>query len=102
MAFRYRELVAVQLFGAVDVPGLVVVRVARDRELGDYLWIGLRDRQLFAIRRDSWGTTLGTAGTRYLVLAGPHPLTPTELAPALDGGLLPGISTGTRIEAGNE
>jgi hypothetical protein len=102
MAFRYRELVAVQLFGAVDVPGLVVVRVARDRQLTDYLWIGLRDQQLFAVRRDSWGTTLGAPGTRYLALAGPHPLTPTELVPALDGGLLPGISPEATFDAGNE
>jgi hypothetical protein len=102
MAFRYRELLAVQLFGAVEVPGLVVVRVDQDRQLADYLWIGLRDRQLFATRRDSWGATLGTAGTRYLVLAGPHPLTPTELVPALDEGLLPGIGPGTTFEAGNE
>jgi hypothetical protein len=102
MAFRYRDLVAVQLFGDVDVPTLPIVRVAPNRPLDDYLWIGLRDQQLFAVSRDSWVATLGTAGTRYLVLAGPHPLTPTELLPSLDGRTLPGITPGATFTAGSE
>jgi hypothetical protein len=102
MTFRYHELIALELFGAGESPELSAERVVADQSLGDYLWIGLRDRQLFGYRRDSWQAMLAAPGTRYLVLAGPHSLTPTELLPALDAARLPGIRPGAAFEAGND
>ena len=91
MTFRDSEIVALELYGDVAVPGLAAVRVASDAALSDYVWIGLRDRQLFAYARAGWLQTLAQPGTGELVLAGPHALTPAELMPTLDHGGVPGL-----------
>lgn len=102
MAFRYREITALELFGRLDVAGLTATRVDGDSSLSDYLWMGLRDRQLFGYRRETWRAALGVTGTSRLVLAGPHPLTPAELIPALNDGLFPGIREAATFAAGAE
>jgi hypothetical protein len=91
MTFRYNEIVALELYGDVGVPSLASVRVDGNTPLSEFLWIGLRDRQLFGYTRSRWQATIGRPGTSFLVLAGPHPLTPAELTPSLDQGGLPGL-----------
>ncbi|OGN88389.1 MAG: hypothetical protein A2X23_05345 [Chloroflexi bacterium GWC2_73_18] len=89
MTFRDRESVAVELYGQVTVAGLPVSRVAPDDPAEGYVWIGLRDEQLFGYRRDAWRQALARPRTRFLVLVEPHPLTPGELLPLLRSGAAP-------------
>jgi len=91
MTFRYNEIVALELYGDVAVPSLGAVRVDGSTPLSEFLWVGLRDQQLFGYTRSRWEVALGRPGTSYLVLAGPHPLTPAEIMPTLDRGGLPGL-----------
>jgi len=102
MTFLYSEVTAVALFDLASVPKLPVYRYQADRRLSAYLWLGLRDQQLFGIRRTLWAETLSDPRTSHLVLAGPHALTPIELLPALDDGRLGGIANETRIEVERE
>jgi hypothetical protein len=102
MTFRDAEIVGLELYGTDPVPGLAVVRVDPDTPLDQDLWLGLRDRQLFAYTRASWTALLGAPGTTNLVLAGPHPLTPVELMPSLDRGGLPGLVLGRQLAADGE
>jgi len=95
IAFREREAIAIELFGRGSVRQLPIVPLTRGDSISDFLWIGLRDQKLFGLRRDGWQMTLGDPSTTHLVLAGPHPLTPAELLPALDAGTLPGVTTGS-------
>lgn len=102
MTFLYSEVTAVALFDSASVPKLPVFRYQADRRLSAYLWLGLRDQQLFGIRRTLWAETLSDPRTGHLVFAGPHALTPIELFPALDDGRLGGITRATRLEAERE
>jgi hypothetical protein len=99
MTFRYNEIVALELYGDVAVPSLAAVRVDSDVPLSGFLWIGLRDQQLFGYTRSRWEATIRRPGTSYIVFAGPHPLTPAELMPTLDRGGLPGLVPATSFEA---
>ena len=58
MAFREREQMALRLYGRADVAILPIARVAASEAPEDYLWMGLRDRQLFGYRRAAWSDTL--------------------------------------------
>src|SRR4029079_9452058 len=58
MAFREREQMALRLYGRADVAILPIARVAPSEAPEDYLWMGLRDRQLFGYRRAAWSETL--------------------------------------------
>jgi hypothetical protein len=102
MTFLYSEVTAVALFDSASIPKLPVFRYQADRRLNAYLWLGLRDQQLFGIRRTLWAETLSDPRTSHLVLAGPHALTPIELLPALDDGRLGGIANKKRIEVERE
>jgi hypothetical protein len=102
MTFRYNEIVALELYGDVGVPGLAAVRVDPAADLSSFIWIGLRDRQLFGYTRSGWEETLRATGTTHLVIAGPHPLSPSELMPALDGGGVPGLTKGVSFESDDE
>lgn len=84
ITFRERETVALRLYGRARVVLLAVDGVAPDARPGDYLWIGLRDGRLYGYRRAAWVAVLADPATRYLVLVGPHPLTPGELLPSLE------------------
>jgi hypothetical protein len=102
MTFRDSEIVALELYGRVSVPGLAAVRVTTDTPLSDFLWIGLRDRQLFGYTRSGWVGTLATPGTGDLILAGPHPLTPAESMRALDRGGVPGVVLARQFTTNDE
>ena len=102
MTFLYSEVTAVDMFDTASIPKLPVFRYQERKGLDDYLWLGLRDQQLFGITRQAWAESLGDPSTSHLVLAGPHMLTPVELIPALDRGILPGVGAMTRIEARKE
>jgi hypothetical protein len=105
MAFREREQMALRLYGRADVIILPIARVAASEAPDDYVWMGLRDHQLFGYRRSAWGDTvsgeLGGAGqpADVLVLVGPHPFTPTALTatPGVDADL--GLTLVTTLDA---
>ncbi|HEY7131343.1 MAG TPA: glycosyltransferase family 39 protein, partial [Candidatus Limnocylindrales bacterium] len=86
MTFFDNDAVAIHLDGEVELPNLPPARVEAGDDPGDYVWMGLRDRQLFGYRRQDWIAALSGPGSFGLVLAGPHPLTPAELLDDLDAG----------------
>ncbi|MEO8571481.1 MAG: hypothetical protein ABI553_07245 [Chloroflexota bacterium] len=79
MAFRDREQVAVRRFDHTDVALLPAVRVDPMEPPESYLWMGLRDQQLFGYRRTDWVAALTDPAVDLLILVAPHPLTPVEL-----------------------
>jgi hypothetical protein len=66
--------------------------------LAAFIWVGLRDRQLFGYARDDWTNSLDRPRASHLVLAGPHPLTPIELMGSLDRDEVPGLSWAQAFE----
>lgn len=101
MSFREREAVAVRRFGRTDVRLLGARRVEADEDPATYLWMGLRDAQLFGYLRQSWVDGLTDVPASFLVLVGPHPFTPTALTerPAGDAGL-PGLTPVATFDEG--
>jgi 4-amino-4-deoxy-L-arabinose transferase-like glycosyltransferase len=99
MTFRFSEVVALETYGRLDVPTLAAVRVDAAAPLSGFIWLGLRDRQLFGYTRGDWTADLDPPLTSHLVLAGPHPLTPLELIGSLDRGELPGLSMAQTFDA---
>jgi hypothetical protein len=105
MAFREREQMALRLYGRADVSILPIARVTASEAPEDYLWMGLRDRQLFGYRRAAWDGTLageiGGAGppADLLVLVGPHPFTPTALTATPGVGADLGLTPVTTLDA---
>jgi hypothetical protein len=103
MAFREREQMALRLYGHGDVAILPMARVDPADPPGTYLWMGLRDRQLFGYRRAAWTAALaeqasgGPAG--LLVLVGPHPFTPFSLTATPATAMRLGLSPATILEA---
>jgi len=89
MAFRGREEMALRRFGRGEVALLPIVRVDPAEPPEAYLWMGLRDRQLFGYRRTDWTAALAEPGDGVLVLVGAHPFTPFELTA--------GAATATRL-----
>ncbi len=102
MTFRDRESMALRLFGVVDVASLPRARVDPKDDPGSYLWMGLRDRQLFGYRRAAWSRVLTKPPARYLALSGPHPFHPTELVPALIAGQVPGLDRVASLDEGTD
>jgi len=104
MTFRLAELVALELNGRVPLASLTATRVTAGEDPAAYIWMGLRDRQLFGYPRDGWIATLGAPGTRYLVTVEPHPLTPVELLPLLESASGPslGFRTGVELRDGKD
>ena len=98
MTFRDREAMALGLFGSVKVANLFPARVDPNDDPASFLWMGLRDRQLFGYRRTDWTRALANPPVRYLVSSGPHPFHPTELIAAMDAGQVPGIERVTSID----
>lgn len=82
MAFREREEIALRRFGRTDVGILPIARVRATDPLDEYLWMGLRDDQLFGYRRAAWARALTEPPATHLVLVRPHPFTPTDLVDA--------------------
>ena len=79
MAFREREAMALRRFGKGEVDLLPVTRVRATDPLEGYVWVGLRDRQLFGYTRAGWTAALVDPAADVLVLVGPHPFTPSDL-----------------------
>jgi len=98
MTFRLAELVALELNGRVPLASLTANRVTAGEDPLAYVWMGLRDRQLFGYPRDGWIATLGAAGTRYLVMVEPHPLSPVELLPLLESASAPALGFRPGVE----
>jgi hypothetical protein len=81
---RDRTALGVALFDRHVRVGAIPSRPVDPRVRADaYLWLGLRRGTLFGITRDGWTTVVGGPGVRYLVVAQPHPLSPSELLPVL-------------------
>jgi hypothetical protein len=98
MAFREREQMALRLLGRADVGILPIARVDPTEPPETYLWMGLRDRQLFGYRRAAWTAALSQPAADMLALVGPHPFTPLSLTrdPATAASL--GLSPATTLQ----
>jgi hypothetical protein len=83
MTFRLRELVTLELRNRVPVASIAANRVRADDDPASFVWMGLRDQQLFGYPAAGWDRTLGQPGTAFLVLVEPHALTPSEMLPLL-------------------
>jgi hypothetical protein len=92
MTFRLRELVTLELRNRVPVASIAANRVRADDDPASFVWMGLRDQQLFGYPAAGWDRTLGQPGTAFLVFVEPHALTPSELVPLL--GSLRGAEAG--------
>lgn len=103
MAFREREAMALRRFGRMEVTILPTKRVDAADPLETYLWIGLRDQQLFGYPRADWVTALTDPPATYLVLVSPHPFTPVDLVDArADGPSLPGLVPVATLDGGTD
>ncbi|MEO8437335.1 MAG: hypothetical protein ABI562_02680 [Chloroflexota bacterium] len=100
MAFREREAMALRLFGGADVAVLPIARVDPGEAPDNYLWMGLRDRQLFGYRRAAWTAVLTQPPPDVLVLVGPHPFTPSDLLAGTATSARLGLDRVTTLEAG--
>ena len=79
MAFREREEMALRLFNRATTANLPITRVDAAMPPETYLWMGLRDRQLFGYPRTGWVSALTDPPADILVLVGAHPFTPFDL-----------------------
>ncbi len=93
---RYRSPLGFALFHDDVAVRSVPTRPADPLASPDtYIWLGLRRGTLFAIDRDDWVGTLTEGPVKYLVVAEPHPLSPSELLPLLAGDV--GQRNGLRL-----
>ena len=100
MAFRERDAMALRRFGKGEVDLLPVTRVRATDPLEGYLWVGLRDRQLFGYPRAAWATALTEPVADALVLVGPHPFTPSDLAPDAGAAARLGLTLAATLDEG--
>lgn len=99
---RYRAPLGIALFDdGITVRLLPNRPVDLSQPPESYLWLGLRRGTLFGIERVDWTAALTGSGTDYLVVAEPHPLSPSELLPVLSTeiGRRNGLRFVTRIDA---
>jgi hypothetical protein len=104
MTFRLRELVALELRNRVAVGNLAITPVSADSDPASFVWMGLRDQQLFGYSAAVWDRTLGRPRTAFLVLVEPHALTPSELIPLLSSprGGEAGFSPAVTVREGED
>jgi hypothetical protein len=102
MPFREREEIALRRFGRTEVRLLGARRVDPATAPGTFIWLGLRDRQLFGYPRTGWVAALTDPPATYLVLVGPHPFTPTDLVDAPGEPPLPGLTPVATIDEGGD
>ena len=100
MTFRGRDAIALRRFGKGDVDLLPITRVRATDPLEGYLWVGLRDRQLFGYPRAAWATVLTEPPADALVLVGPHPFTPSDLARDPDAAARLGLTLAAILDEG--
>lgn len=103
MPFREREEVALRRFGSTQVRLLGIQRVDASDPPESFIWMGLRDAQLFGYSRTVWVSALTDPPATYLVLVGPHPFTPVDLvgAGAADPSI-PGLTPVSTLEGGGD
>jgi hypothetical protein len=104
MTFRLREIVTLELRNRVPVDSLAVNRISADDDPASFVWMGLRDQQLFGYSAAVWDRTLGRPRTAFLVLVEPHALTPSELIPLLSSprGGEAGFSPAVTVREGED
>ena len=103
MPFREREEVALRRFGLNPIRLLGIQRVDLDVPPETYIWMGLRDQQLFGYSRAVWVSALTDPPAAYLVLVGPHPFTPRDLVGAGAGDpAVPGLTPVTTLEGAGD
>jgi hypothetical protein len=104
MTFRLRELVTLELRNRVKVASLAANPVRTEDDPASFVWMGLRDQQLFGYRGAGWDAILGQPGTAFLVLVEPHALTPSELLPLLSStrGAEAGFSPANTLREGDD
>lgn len=103
MSFQEREVVALRRFGRTEVRSLPVRRVDVADDPASYLWMGLRDAQLFGYTQRNWETALTDPPPAYLIVVSPHPFTPVDLLHAGSGAAtLPGLTPVATLEAGRD
>jgi hypothetical protein len=103
MPFREREVTALRRFGRTEVRLLPVRRVDPADPPEAFLWMGLRDRQLFGYQRSGWVRALTDPPVDYVILVGPHAFTPSDLVTAgAEGPTLPGLTPAAVLESGDD
>ncbi len=101
MTFRDREQMALRLFGRTEVRLIGVRRVDAADPPDAFIWMGLRDRQLFGYPSSGWVAALTEPPAAYLVLVSPHPFTPVDLVSARAGGPShPGLAPVATLDSG--
>lgn len=79
MTFRFRAQVALEFYGRVPVGELHAYPLGASDDPASYVWIGLRDRQPFAVSRQTWQDIAGDSRLQFLVTVLPHPFAMEEL-----------------------
>lgn len=102
MTFREREEIALRRFGRTQVGLLGARRVDPAEPPDTFMWMGLRDRQLFGYPRTGWVTALTDPPALYLVLVSPHPFTPTDIVGAPGAPPLPGLTPAATLDEGGD
>jgi hypothetical protein len=103
MTFREREQMALRRFGRTEVRLLGIHRVDPADPPDAYIWMGLRDRQLFGYPRAGWVAALTDPPAAYLVLVSPHPFTPVDLVSArAEGPSPPGLTPVATLDGGGD
>lgn len=98
-AFREREEMALRQFGRAEVAILPLERVDPAAPPDSYLWMGLRDRQLYGYGRAAWLTTLVDPPADVLMLVGAHPFTPFDLTAEPSTAARLGLTLAATLEA---
>jgi len=102
MAFREREEIALRRFGRTEVRLLGARRVDPAEPPDSFIWMGLRDRQLFGYPRAGWVTALTDPPALYLALVSPHPFTPSDLFRAPGEPPIPGLTPAATLDEGGD
>lgn len=102
MPFREREELALRRFGRTEVRLLGARRLDTALAPATYIWIGLRDNQLFGYPRDGWVRALTDPPSAYLLLVSPHAFTPTDLLGRPAERSLPGLTPVASLDDGGD
>lgn len=91
VSFRNRGTYALEVGARYQIVGLPVETLAAGNDLSDYLWIGDRGGELWGISRVAWRRFINGRDVAAVILFGPHPRTPLELAPVITSAEAPGL-----------
>lgn len=96
MSFRDRTLLAYRLADTARVAPLPTVKNGQECVA---VWAALGDR--YCVPRDQFTRDLARPDTRFIVLSGPHPLTPTAYAMKLERGARDDVRFETSFRRGS-